>query len=563
MLTHVRAHPEGTRRRAPGALELLHVRDVAAVLDPLQPAAGDALGELLAVGRRDHAVLAAEHDQRRRGTRCTARQPLVGDRPEELAAQPCAQTMTAMIAGISSGSSGSGRTPVRPRLSGRSKKTYSGAPGASRDDRSMTRGGASSSHSPAGESSTSFENRCGNARQDPRSSCRPATRPSRPHPRSPGPHQLLVHQQQIGERLDLVDRLGVTGAVPGRSGRSRVAQRQPVEERHPARSPRRMRKRSGGPVPATLTWISQLVVPRPEHLFAMVTPPGSTSFRSSRSLTVALPYTPASASPSALRIPVGHQRCSHPSSSQILAGVASHRRRTSRCCVARARAASTHVEHREQVADAALVDDLLICWRTVSTLPQITARVSTSSPKVMVGSFGAARSPGSRTIPRSPRVDVARQREDGAGSPRGRCGSASARDRRRAAPPPCRCPLPSPSAGTPAIRIVVTALLVRDLPVTIEDPPAVNVGPNQLTYVKASSRSSTSARVLGVPPPRHPERRMWLLDRPGPDVDPPIARVLPVPREGLACRPRLLEQRPPLLSSERLDLRDPPFWSAS
>src|SRR5438034_6463583 len=42
------------------------------------------------------------------------------------------------------------------------------------------------------------------------------------------------------------------------------------------------------------------------------------------------------------------------------------------------------------------------------------------------------------------------------------------------------------------------------------------------------------------------DRRMWLLDRPGPDRDPIVSEVLPAPVEGLAGGPRLDDQIPPL-----------------
>src|SRR5207244_11138329 len=40
------------------------------------------------------------------------------------------------------------------------------------------------------------------------------------------------------------------------------------------------------------------------------------------------------------------------------------------------------------------------------------------------------------------------------------------------------------------------------------------------------------------------DRRMWLLDRPGPDRDPIVSEVLPAPVEGLAGSPRLDDQLP-------------------
>src|SRR5216117_3720091 len=42
------------------------------------------------------------------------------------------------------------------------------------------------------------------------------------------------------------------------------------------------------------------------------------------------------------------------------------------------------------------------------------------------------------------------------------------------------------------------------------------------------------------------DRRMWLLDRPGPDRDPIVSEVLPAPVEGLAGGPRLDDQIPRL-----------------
>ena len=67
-------------------LGLFEMRQVAGLVDQLDLRAGDALGELLRIGRRDDAVGLAPDDQRRRRDAVNAvLEAAVGDRPDELA----------------------------------------------------------------------------------------------------------------------------------------------------------------------------------------------------------------------------------------------------------------------------------------------------------------------------------------------------------------------------------------------------------------------------------------------------------------------------------------------